>query len=235
MGMTLLLQGAAAAVSAGMGCGTCCGAGMGTALYSYLLTHAKGMKESLRAFLCFFLGKVMSTTALCVCASLIGSRILTEEGTMWGIPVRTVVDLVMILIGVGFLWKWNAERKGRSGTSCNHCESRNTLPEIHEKVIHLPVLWIMGFGYGITPCAPLLMIAGYSATLPFMYAAAVGCMFALCSAAVPLLILFLLTGAVAVRMYREIPQYLTWFRLGCYLLLTGLFAADLIRAGNPFQ
>ena len=44
-----------------------------------------------------------------------------------------------------------------------------------------------------------------------------------------MLVLFLLTGAVSIRMYREIPQYLDWFRLGCYLMLTGVFAADLIQ------
>ena len=228
MGMTLLLQGASAAVSAGMGCGTCCGAGMGTTLYSYLLTHTKSAKDSCLAFFCFYLGKIVSTSVLCAVASMIGSEILTEDGTIAGVSVSVVVDLIMILTGAVFLFRWAFERKERKNRTCNHCEGGKTVPEI-QKTMCLPILWVMGLAYGINPCAPLLMIVGYSVILPAAYAVVVGCVFALCSAAVPLLVLFLLTGAVSIRMYREIPQYLDWFRLGCYLMLTGVFAADLIQ------
>ena len=86
----------------------------------------------------------------------------------------------------------------------------------------------MGVGYGISPCAPLLMIAGYAAMLPLGAALAVGAVFAVCSAVSPMLILLLVTGALSGRMYREIPGYLRWFRLGCYLLVIGFFAIDLI-------
>ena len=67
----------------------------------------------------------------------------------------------------------------------------------------------------------------YSATVPLSCALAVGAVFALCSAISPMLLLLLLSGALAGRMYREIPQYLSWFRLGCYILLVIFFAAEL--------
>ena len=84
-----------------------------------------------------------------------------------------------------------------------------------------------GVGYGVSPCGPLLMMLGYAATVPLSCALAVGAVFALCSAISPMLLLLLLSGALAGRMYREIPQYLSWFRLGCYILLVIFFAAEL--------
>lgn len=63
--------------------------------------------------------------------------------------------------------------------------------------------------------------------VPLSCALAVGAVFALCSAISPMLLLLLLSGALAGRMYREIPQYLSWFRLGCYILLVIFFAAEL--------
>ena len=40
----------------------------------------------------------------------------------------------------------------------------------------------------------------------------------------------LLSGAASGKIYKEIPQALTWFRLGCYALVTVFFAIDLFKA-----
>ena len=87
----------------------------------------------------------------------------------------------------------------------------------------------MGFGYGISPCAPLILITGDAATLPVGFAAVLGAVFALASTVSPALFLMLLSGVLAKRMRKEIPQYLTWFRLGCYILLIALFTAGLVK------
>lgn len=221
--MELLLQGAAAAASVGMGCGTCCGSGMGVFLSGYLMTHAKNVGQSLRAFLSFYLGKLMAVMGLCGGASLLGSRLLDAEGCLFGVPVKAVVDVAMILVGLGLLVQWVLERKGHR--ACHACGSRE--PKPMNAQVSFPVLWLMGVGYGVSPCGPLLMMLGYAATVPLSCALAVGAVFALCSAVSPMLLLLLLSGALAGRMYREIPQYLSWFRLGCYILLVIFFAAEL--------
>ena len=104
--LTTFLQGVTAAASAGVGCGTCFGTGMGAILSTYLLTHAKTISESFYAFFCFFLGKTISTAALCIGASVIGTRIFSENGSVFGMPVQAFVDALMILMGIYFLWKW---------------------------------------------------------------------------------------------------------------------------------
>ena len=234
MVLTMFLQGAAAAASAGMGCGTCFGSGMGAILSTYLLTHAKNISESFHAVFCFFLGKAISTATLCIGASIIGERILSENGSFFGIPVRAFVDGLMILMGICFLWKWLSNRRKHAGETCGHCEEPQCkVSDLRNDKIQMPVFIIMGLGYGITPCAPLMMVIGFAATLPIGYAAAAGCIFALFSAISPLLLLFLLSGVLAAQMYKEIPHYLSWFQLGCYLLLTILFTADFIRVLAP--
>lgn len=221
--MELLLQGAAAAASVGMGCGTCCGSGMGMFLSGYLMTHAKNFGQSFRAFLSFCLGKLMGVMVLCGSASLLGSRFLDDSGYLFGVPVKAVVDGAMILLGLWLLVQWVLERKGRK--SCHACGGRAQKPV--DARVSFPVLWVMGVGYGVSPCGPLLMMMAYAATVPLGCALAVGAVFALCSAVSPMLLLLLLSGALAGRVYREIPQYLTWFRLGSYILLVIFFAAEL--------
>ena len=226
MGLELLLQGAATATSVGMGCGTCCGSGISLFLSGYLMTHAKNFAQSARGFLSFYLGKIMAVMGICGGASLIGARVLDDSGCIAGLPVKAIVDAVMLGMGLWFLIRWVLERKGVHRCH-SHCGTEKSAPAPDSK-LSLPALWGMGVGYGVSPCAPLLMMAGYAATLPLGYALAVGGLFAVASAVSPMLLMLLLSGVLAGRIYREIPQYLTWFRLGCYLLLIFFFAAELI-------
>ena len=226
MGLELLLQGAAAAASVGMGCGTCCGSGISVFLSGYLMTHARNFRQSVWGFLSFYLGKLMAVMGICGAAALIGSQVLDENGCIAGVPVKAVVDAAMIGMGLWLLVRWMLEQKG-----IRHCHGgcgtgRNE-PKYDGKV-SMPALWGMGVGYGISPCAPLLVMAGYASTLPFGYALAVGGLFALASAVSPMLLMLLLSGVLAGKIYQEIPQQLKWFRLGCYVLVIGFFTWELI-------
>ena len=226
MGLELLLQGAATAASVGMGCGTCCGSGISLFLSGYLMTHAKNFRQSAKGFLSFYLGKLLAVVMICGAASLIGAQVLDENGCIGGLNVKGIVDLAMIGMGLWFLIQWVLERRGvhRCHGRCGSRE-RAAKPDGN---LSLPALWGMGVGYGISPCAPLLMMAGYAATLPLGHALAVGGLFALASAVSPMLLMLLLSGVLAGRIYKEIPQHLSWFRLGCYVLVIVFFTVELI-------
>ena len=111
--------------------------------------------------------------------------------------------------------------------SCGGCKEHTKKTE-YRKSNHAALI-CMGISYGLTPCAPLILMTGYAASLPFGYAAMLGTVFALASTISPMLFMLLISGVLAGKMYKEIPQYLTWFRLACYVLLIGLFSVSLIR------
>ena len=87
----------------------------------------------------------------------------------------------------------------------------------------------MGLGYGISPCVPLILMTGYAASLPVGYAVLLGTVFALASTLSPMLFMLLMSGILAGKMYKEIPQYLIWFRLLCYITLIVVFSVGLLR------
>jgi hypothetical protein len=228
MGFSLLLESVTAAASVGMGCGTCCGSGISAALYGYLTTHTKNVKHSVRAFLDFFFGKFLAVILLCCAASLVGSSVLDASGTVFGLNAAVIVDAIMLAMGIRLLIGWLRERNGK--LTCKTCKSCNhDHAELPEEKTHHGALIGMGFGYGISPCAPLILVTGYAATLPAGFAAILGAVFAIASSISPALILMLLSGVLAKHMRKEIPQYITWFRLGCDLLLIALFAVKLAK------
>ena len=233
MGLGVLLSGVAAACSVGMGCGTCCGSGISAFLAGYMMTHAENFKEALGGFLKFYLGKILAVVSICLMTSLAGSRLLSNEGYLGQIPLAKVIDLCMIAVAFWMLYDLLLEKSGRK--TCAHCsragaeEETNTVmrtPDTQnfKKKISGAAVFLMGAGYGITPCAPLILIAGYCASMPFAYAAIVGAVFAAASALSPMLILLLISGVLAGRMYLEIPKYLDYFRFACYLGVIGYFA-----------
>ena len=229
MGFSLLLESMTTAASVGMGCGTCCGSGISAALYGYLTTHTKNIGQSARAFLDFFFGKFLAVILLCCTASLIGRSVIDDDGRIFGVNAGIIVDAVMLAMGVWLLIGWIRERLGHhSCSSCKGCKTENT-EQLADESAHRGALIGMGFGYGISPCAPMILIMGYAASLPIGFAAILGAVFSLASTLSPALFIMLLSGVLAKRMRKEIPQYITWFRLGCYVLMIVLFAAGLMK------
>ena len=229
MGISLLLESMTTAASVGMGCGTCCGSGISAVLYGYLTTHTKNIRQSARAFIDFFFGKLLAVIILCCAASIIGSSIIDDNGLIFGIKAVMIVDAVMLSMGIWFLISWIREKRGRSGCKhCKGCNAENTEGINEERSNHAALIG-MGFGYGISPCAPMILITGYAATLPLVLAAVLGTVFAVASTVSPVLFIMLISGVLAKGMHKEIPQYLTWFRLGCYILMIVLFAYGLIK------
>ena len=223
------------------------------ALFGYLTTHAGTMKTSVLSFLNFYLGKLLAVVAVCMTSSLLGRQLVDENGNIGSLNIHLVVNLCMIATGIWFLVKWIRERTGHRCSSCHHCSAESGTksgekPSRHPSLMKLinktegtqeksmktgsasPLaLAVMGAGYGISPCAPLLMMAAYAATLTLPAALLVGIVFALATAFVPTLVMMVLTGVLSSRLYREIPRSIDHFRLLSYLLLILLFAIDTIR------
>ena len=293
----MIIQSLVTALSTGLGCGTCCGSGVSMFLFGYLTTHAGGLKHSFRAFLSFYLGKILTVAVVCMSCSVLGRQILDENGNIGNINIHVIVNILMIAMGIWFIIKWIRERLHPGCENCHHCgseshTSRNSqmwsviksgvlsliltkavrgfrmkasdtvlegadisgVPIItgiskempaptsieggrsskyksaeskKENGVSYPALVALGAGYGISPCAPLLMMAGYAVTLVPAAAFLTGCLFAIASAFIPMLILMFLTGILSSKIYKEIPQYIGIFRLISYIVLIIIFAVTM--------
>lgn len=225
--MGVLLSSLATAGGVGLGCGTCCGTGISAFLSGYIMTNAKSFKESFSGFWRFYLGKITAVVLLCMSTSVLGSALMDENGYIGPVPVVKVVDLCMVGMALYLLLDLWRDRRGKK--SCSDCRSKNSGSLGSYKPA---TAFLLGVGYGISPCAPLILIAGYCAALPFHYAAAVGVVFAAASAISPMLLLLLLSGALSGRIYKEIPKYMDLFRGGCYIAVAVFFIYSFFTGGT---
>lgn len=214
MELALLIPVLATALSVGLGCGSCCSPAVSVFLSSYIVTHAGGMKKSLVSFLSFFMGKIIAVVLLCFLASLIGSQFINDAGYVGNVNLGLILELSMIALGLVLIGKWIVDYKNPT-SHCSGCSG-----EKRADAKGLIPLFSAGFAYGASPCAPLIMMIGVAATLPFSTAALVGGVFAAASTLTPILLMVLLSGVLSGKIAKEIPQQLQWFRLGSYVLLT---------------
>ncbi len=229
MVLSVFTESLTAAASVGMGCGTCCGSGISTALYGYLTTHMKNMKQSFLGFCEFFFGKFLAVITLCCAASIVGSNIIDDNDCVFGIKTGLIADSVMLVMGIWLLIDWIREYRGnKSCKTCKGCKDDKSKKPEYKKSNHAALIG-MGISYGASPCAPLILMTGYAASLPLGYAAISGAVFAIASTISPMLFMLFISGILAGKMYKEIPNYLKWFRLGCYILLIVLFSVSLLR------
>lgn len=202
------------AVSVGLGCGTCCSPIISMFLSTYVISHANSVKKGILSFICFFLGKLISVSFLCIVAAMISRQFITPDGYIGGFNLRLAAQAAMSAVGSIMVVKWGIENT-RSQKGCKDCHG---CAELKGKAGFWP-MFTAGLTYGITPCAPLLLMIGYSFTLPVSIAGATGIVFSLSSMVSPVLLLVVITGALSKQIMKEIPQHIKWFQLGSYLLL----------------
>ena len=215
MDVSLLLPALTTAITIGLGCGTCCSPVISVFLSSYVISHGTGIKTGILSFASFFFGKILSVTLLCTAASIISSQFIGADGYIGRFNLRLTAQLVMSGIGLIMMIRWIMKQR-RPHDDCHSCKGCNSKSKANHG------LWptfLAGVTYGFTPCGPLLMMIGYTFTLPVALASLTGGTFALASAASPDLLLTIISGALSKKMTREIPKCVKWFQLASYGLL----------------
>lgn len=201
------------AISVGLGCGTCCSPMITTFLSTYVVSHSKGVKKGVFSFLSFFFGKMLSVSLLCMISALVSSQFINENGYIGSFNLRLFSQIAMSVIGVVMVIRWFWELKKQK--KCGGCKGGETT---QGKSGFIPIL-VAGITYGMTPCAPLLLMIGYCFIMPIPLAGITGIRFSLSSMVSPVLLLVVVTGALSGKMDREIPEAVKWFRLASYVLL----------------
>ena len=213
----LLSQALASAASVGVTCGAGCGSAAFGFLSSYILSRGKGWSSALRQTLSFFLGKLLAVLLVCAFSSTLGTALVETENGLLSTILHKAVYAVML---VSALWLLNELRREHKGCkACRHySHSAPAAPS-----------FAVGFAYGISPCAPLLMVLGYSALLPLPGALILGAVFAASSSLVPIILTLTLTGALSSQVSKQLGTWMLCFRLVVFLLflitaILGLFS-----------
>lgn len=213
MNTSLLVPAFTTAVSIGLGCGTYCSPIISTFLSTYVVSHSNGVKKGILSFVSFFFGKMVSISLLCTVSALISRQFISESGYIGSFNLRLFSQAAMSVIGAVMVIRWFLELKNQKKCSgCKGCKKEDG------KSGFVPML-MAGLTYGMTPCAPLLLMIGYCFTLPASLAGMTGIAFSLSSMVSPVLLLVIVTGVLSRKMGKEIPDAVKWFRLASYFLL----------------
>lgn len=211
MGSAIFIQYLSSIISIGLGCGTCCSPSVGLFLSTYTMAHAQSLKKAVGIFLHFFFGKLTAILLVCSISCLLGKQWINKEGYIGSINLNDMVEKGLLLIGIFLIIKWIWDKK-KGQKKCNdHCKRENPTKSKWPP-------FAIGFFYGITPCAPMILLIGYALVLPLGLTLLLSLTFCIVSSISPLLILIFIAGMLSQKMYQEIPKWIEWIRLFCYIL-----------------
>ena len=207
--------------SIGLGCGTCCSPAIGVFLSTYIVSHSQNMKKAFVTFFSFFFGKILSVISLCMLSSYLGNKFIFKDGHIGSVDLSKVMSITFIVLGSFLILKYFYTKRNNH-ESCKSC-SGNCGVNLKNK--EWPPL-IIGIAYGLTPCAPLILIVGYASTISMTNAVLLGLCFSLASIISPMIVVVLLAGLISNNLYEELPKYIDLFKLMCYgvLIFIGLKA-----------
>ena len=125
-------------------------------------------------------------------------------GFFWYLSGPLLLWHVAVCAAVWLIVGWFRERKGCAG--CRHCGGGlKAVPS-----------FAVGMAYGLSPCAPLLMVLGYAAALTVPAALMLGTVFALASSLIPALLILVLAGALSTKITAQLGRALPRFQLAVY-------------------
>lgn len=211
----------------GLSCGTGCSPAISLFLTTYVVRCKGDTRHSLVSFAQFFLGKAGAVLLVCLAAALTGQTILDTDGYLGRYSLSFLMPVFLTATGIYMVWELLHDHDG-----CHGCHSRGGCKSKGNPMDGAPMA--CGFIYGLTPCAPLIILAGYALAMNFGQAVVLAVLFSMASAFSPLLLMMLFMKLVVTRMQDEVPKLLNALRwvlsiavavLGAYLLIRYLIGS----------
>lgn len=212
----------AGAVMMGMTCGTGCSPAISMFLSSYVV-HTKGNGlESVKGFFRFFIGKATAILVVCVLSALFGQCFLTLDGYFNQYSLKWLMPLFFIISGGHMIRKSIDEFRGISCKNCgNHKANHRTLQKYSP--------FAGGFLYGLTPCAPLVLLAGYALTMTIWQAILLGIVFSLACMISPMIFILIIMRMITVNVLEEVPGLFRTLKL---LISAAVLVSGLLELGK---
>lgn len=212
----------AGAVTMGLTCGTGCSPAIGIFLGSYAAEAEGNQKRTMRAVISFYGGKLSAVLFVCIGAAIAGEIIVKTGGYLGCYDLQFLMPLFLSISGIYMLYQ-NGLRYWKKGCStCGQCGRRKSKVQIASPIIG-------GFIYGLTPCAPLIIIAGYAVTMSLGRALTLGIVFSVASSIPSLFLIMIFTKLIVAKIHQEVPVLLHYIKfllsfgvagIGIYMLIT---------------
>lgn len=221
-----------AAIAIGLSCGTGCSPLISLFLASFIMGNSGSVKKGLLSFFYFFTGKTSVVVVLAFLSAIFGSAVFNEDSSFLDFNLKLVFDIFLITTGVVLLLKILFYNKGtceevkycgeKPFVSCGLCDSKGKT--IRDKTGF--AVFLAGVAYGVTPCAPLLMILILASMSKPTTSIPISILFSVSTAISPLIVLSAMAGFFSKKMHEEIPQFIKLFRIIAYVIfiLSGIIS-----------
>lgn len=211
-----------AAIVIGLSCGTGCSPIISVFMTSFVMGNSNSVKKGLLSFLYFFLGKTAVVIVLAFLSALFGSAILGKSGKLLGFDLKLVLDIFLILTGLILALKMLVQKKKDGCKECSSCGSIHGKLEKDKKGL---AVFAIGAAYGITPCAPLLLVLALASLGSPLSSFPLSVLFSIASSISPLILLAAMAGFFSKKMHEEIPQFIKYFQLISFMVF--IFAGSI--------
>jgi len=148
----------------GLSCGVGCNPQINYFLSTCVLCSSVGMRKAFRTLLLFYAGKACSVLMLCILTSFMQKSIWMDHLVPAAFWVNILLNLSFIIVGGVSVWK--TVRTDRKSCNCHCCPEKSRFYTLTPAAV--------GMLYGITPCAPFLMLLGYASALSPMQSIVIG-------------------------------------------------------------
>lgn len=204
-----------AAIAIGFSCGTGCSPVISLFLTTHIMGNSSNVRKGLLSFFHFFLGKTSICVILAFLSALFGSAILGNNVETLGFDLKLILDIFLIIAGLVPILRMLTSKKKHTCKTCNQsCDS-------HDKPLNSNrgfTLFGIGAAYGITPCAPLLMVLFLASLNSPLRSLPISILFSIASSISPLILLSALAGFFSKKMYAEIPQFINIFQFISFII-----------------
>lgn len=199
----------------GISCGSGCSPMISIFLTGYVVRAEGNTQKTWRVFAKFFLGKALAVLLVCMTASLVGELFVNEDGYFGKYKFSFLMPAFLIISGIYMLVECISRERKKECSACGSCRKEN-------KITNASPL-IGGFLYGLTPCAPLIIISGYALTMFLWQALLLGIVFSITCTVAPFILICVITKLVVNKMHEEVPKMFGLVRYGTYgfIIITG--------------